>query len=69
MGAPDEDLRRFDTDLVPDGVEYEVVRPKERGSGPLPLVLALHGGNGHVGFATLLRWRLESLWANEEPTN
>ncbi len=60
----DQHVERLDTGLVPGGVEYEVVAPKGRGDEPLPLLLALHGGNGHDGFATLLGWRLGRLWSD-----
>lgn len=64
--AAKENVERFETDLVPGGVEYEVVEPEDRSTGTLPLLLALHGGNGHEGFAALLGWRLGRLWASGE---
>lgn len=66
MAAAEERVEHFPTDLVPGGVDYEVVAPADRPPGPLPVLLALHGGNGHDGFATLLAWRLGKLWAAGE---
>ncbi|MDG2305312.1 MAG: alpha/beta hydrolase-fold protein [Candidatus Binatia bacterium] len=66
MSPREEQVERFQTDLAPGGVEYEVVAPEDRSAEPLPLLLALHGGNGHAGFAALVRWRLAPLWKSGE---
>lgn len=66
MSAAEERVEHFETDLVPGGVDYEVVAPDGRSDDALPLLLALHGGNGHDGFAALLGWRLGRLWADGE---
>ena len=59
-------VESFETDLVSGGVKYQIVEPHPRGPGPLPLLLALHGGNGHEGFADLLSSRLYRLWSKGE---
>lgn len=66
MGKAEEQIEHFETHLVPGGVPYEIVGPPGRPDRPLPLLLALHGGNGHDGFAALVGWRLRKLWAAGE---
>lgn len=66
MADSGEQIEHFETDLVPAGIDYQVVEPPDRCEAALPLLLALHGGNGHEGFAALLRWRLNRLWSSGE---
>ncbi|MGH7948525.1 MAG: alpha/beta hydrolase [Candidatus Binataceae bacterium] len=54
------------TDLVPTPVEYAVLLPDgyEAGTGKLPLVLFLHGGNGDRSFLKQMQPVIEKAWAS-----
>jgi S-formylglutathione hydrolase len=52
---------RMDTDLVPSPLEYAVLLP-EASTGPLPLLLFLHGGGGSRALLTNMRALIEGEW-------
>lgn len=55
---------KLQTDLVPSPVEFSVLTPEahEGGETPLPLMLALHGGNGDNGFLGQIQPVIERAW-------
>ena len=50
------------TDLVPEPLEYAVLEPASRPSGPLPSLLVLHGGAGSRDYLNQVRHALDVAW-------
>ncbi len=63
VSASDKRIGSFETDLVPDPVEYALIAPQGfAASSDLPLVLYLHGGGGSRDALDRVRPIFESLW-------
>ena len=57
------ELHAIVTGVLPDALEYAVLRPRST-AGPLPLLLLLHGGNGSRDMLEQFRPTIEAAWAS-----